>query len=190
MNMNIFMVGVGGQGVLTIAELLVAASIARGLDCIFYPTKGMAQRGGFVKAQLRIGEKPGGPDISLGGADIVIAMEQNEALKAVPYLKQGGDMIVYGYRWLPTDAMLGRAPYPDATQVEAAAQTRQACYTYVPTEKLMGGGGENIFLLSASQKHTALKELFSAEELFAAVTQRFPKFVESNKNAFRCGQQV
>ena len=35
----------------------------------------MAQRGGFVKAQLRFGETGVGPDIPEGGADLLIAME-------------------------------------------------------------------------------------------------------------------
>jgi indolepyruvate ferredoxin oxidoreductase beta subunit len=190
MNLDIYLVGVGGQGVLTIAELIMSAAMKKGLNCNFFPTKGMAQRGGFVKAQLRIGSTMQGPDISRAGADVVISMEQNEALKAVDYLKPGGDMVVYGYKWQPTDVMLKKADYPDAALVEAQARKRAKNYTLVPTEGLKTGSAENIYLLSAALKHTALAQCISKEELLEAVFERFPKAKESNARSFEDGQNV
>ena len=43
---------------MTIGDLVTSAAMARGIPANFYPTKGMAQRGGFVKAQLRLVERP------------------------------------------------------------------------------------------------------------------------------------
>ncbi len=60
---DIYLVGVGGQGVLTIGEIITETAFRAGLPVNFYPTKGMAQRGGFVKAQLRIGRATPGPAI-------------------------------------------------------------------------------------------------------------------------------
>ncbi len=54
---DIYLVGVGGQGVLTIGEIITETAFRAGLPVSFYPTKGMAQRGGFVKAQCRIGRR-------------------------------------------------------------------------------------------------------------------------------------
>ena len=48
MNLDVYMVGVGGQGVLTIGDILVLAAAQAGIPANFYPTKGMAQRGGFT----------------------------------------------------------------------------------------------------------------------------------------------
>lgn len=56
MNYDILIVGVGGQGVLTICELITEAATHAGIPANFYPTKGMAQRGGFVKAQVPAGQ--------------------------------------------------------------------------------------------------------------------------------------
>ena len=65
----------------------------------FYPTKGMAQRGGFVKAQLRAGPRAGRAERSRRrGADLVIATEVSEALKAVRYVKPDGDFVLFGAR--------------------------------------------------------------------------------------------
>ena len=57
---DIYLVGVGGQGVLTIGEIIMSAAFRKGQSVNFYPTKGMAQRGGFVKAQLRLGRESAG----------------------------------------------------------------------------------------------------------------------------------
>ena len=57
MKYDIYLVGVGGQGLLTIADIITAAAVQKGIPVNFYPTKGMAQRGGFVKAQVRLGRE-------------------------------------------------------------------------------------------------------------------------------------
>ena len=191
-NISIYMVGVGGQGVLTIAELLLAAANARGIYCNYYPTKGMAQRGGFVKAQIRLGSSELGPEISRHGADVVIAMELSEALKAVDFLKPGGDMIVYGRRWLPTDVMLGKAFYPTAEDVAEEAHKVTENYRYIDPEAVNGDGNysDNILLLAAAREHTAIGRMFSAEELSAAVAERFPKGAERNTASFEAGQKA
>lgn len=189
MNLDIYMVGVGGQGVLTIAEMIINTAMKKGIPCNFFPTKGMAQRGGFVKAQLRLGDAKG-PDISLASADVVIAMEQSEALKAVDYLRPDGDMVVYGHCWQPTDVMLGRAPYPDAACVIEQAQKRTHNVAFISPEKLTKGGAENIFLLGAAYAHTALNKLFTADELLETIYARFPKAAEKNGQSFREGQSA
>ena len=74
----------------------------------FYPTKGMAQRGGSVKVQVRLGRAVVGPDIPEHHADLAIAMERSEALKAIRYIKPGADFLLYGHVWEPTKVMLGK----------------------------------------------------------------------------------
>lgn len=186
MGLSIYMTGVGGQGILTVAELILSAARDKGLSCNYFPTKGMAQRGGFVKAQLRVDEPDMGPDIRPGGADVLIAMELSEALRGIDYLKSGGDMVVYGYRWLPTNVMLNKAPYPTADEVKSEAK-KAGRYTYLDPALLPEGGAGNMFLLGAAYRHTALGSVFTAEELIAAMDARFPKGVERNRSSFEAG---
>lgn len=82
---DIYIVGVGGQGVLTIADIITLTATRENVDINYYPTKGMAQRGGFVKAQLRIGRAPDtfSPSISQRSADLVVSMELCETLRAI-----------------------------------------------------------------------------------------------------------
>ncbi|MDO4581228.1 MAG: 2-oxoacid:acceptor oxidoreductase family protein [Bacillota bacterium] len=185
--LDIYLVGCGGQGILTIAELITRAAEAKGVNANFFPTKGMAQRGGFVKAELRLGPETVGPDIHAGGADLVIAMELSESLKALRYLKKGGDFVVYGYNWLPTDVMLGKADYPQVEDVKAAAAKIGAHTVYLDPGELPEGAADNIYLLAAAVKQSCLGELFSAEDIENAIVKRWPKGADRNQASFAAG---
>ena len=76
MNYDIYMVGVGGQGVLTIGHLIMDAALHLQIPSSFYPTKGMAQRGGFVKAQLRLGQKAGPDEAVIGHFQFLVFIRQ------------------------------------------------------------------------------------------------------------------
>ena len=114
---DVLLVGVGGQGVLTIGDLIAEAALRQGVPVSFYPTKGMAQRGGFVKAQLRLGRQAAGPAIPERGADLLVSMEVSETLKGVRFVKPGGEVVLFGQVWPPAAVMLGKAPYPALEQV-------------------------------------------------------------------------
>jgi indolepyruvate ferredoxin oxidoreductase beta subunit len=185
--LDIYLTGVGGQGILTIAELITRAAEAKGITANFFPTKGMAQRGGFVKAQLKLGHDEIGPDIRPGGADLVISTELCESLKAVRFLKKGGDFIVFGYNWLPTEVMLGKAAYPSVEQVKGEVAKVGGNITYLPPEDLPANVADNIYLLAAAIKHTCLGQLFTAEEIKQAIVSRWPKGAERNTASFEAG---
>jgi len=123
---DIVLVGVGGQGILTIGELLLRAALQKDVPATFAPTKGMAQRGGFVKAELRLGAEGVGPRIAEGSADLVLATERSEALRGIPYAKRGGDFVLYDDVSAPTGVMLGKATYPEREAVVTAIETAGA----------------------------------------------------------------
>jgi indolepyruvate ferredoxin oxidoreductase, beta subunit len=192
MNYDIFLVGVGGQGILTIGEILAEAALLRHLPVNFFPSKGMAQRGGFVKAQLRIGQVVVGPNIPECGADLVIAMELSEALKAVRFARPGGDFLLYADIWSPTAVMLGKAAYPSAQQVKAAVAASGARLSYVEPASLPADDDgsplpDNVFLLGVAMGQTALSQLMDPADVLAAVRNRWPRGAERNLHAFRHG---
>ncbi len=188
---DIFMVGVGGQGMLTIGDLVVAASMARGIPANFYPTKGMAQRGGFVKAQLRLGRTTVGPQIPERGADLIIAAELSEALKAIRYVAPGGEFLLFGHIWQPTAVMLGKAPYPQVAQVmaqtaAAGAQLRYVDPAGVPQDE-SGALPDNIYILGAAMGHTALGKLLDPSDMRRLVQTRWRRGAERNVAAYDAG---
>jgi indolepyruvate ferredoxin oxidoreductase beta subunit len=191
---DIYLVGVGGQGVLTIGELIAETAFRKGIPVNFYPTKGMAQRGGFVKAQLRLGRATIGPAIPEKGADMVIATEVSEALKAVRHIKPNGDFVLFGHVWAPAAVMLGKASYPTLDQVLGAA--REAVSPggrvhYIAEESLPRYDGEpvpdNIYTLAVAIRRTRLGELLPAAEVEHAVRTRWKRGVDRNVFAFEAG---
>jgi len=189
---DIYLVGVGGQGVLSIGEIIAEAAFRRGLPVNYYPTKGMAQRGGFVKAQLRLGRASAGPAISERSADLVIATEVSEALKAIRFLKPQGDFVLFGHIWQPTAVMLGKASYPELAQVlEAARQVTSGLVLHIPPESLPDYEGasvpDNVFTLAVALKATRLGELLPTEGVEQVLHARWKRGIERNLFAFRAG---
>lgn len=188
---DIYIVGVGGQGVLTIGEIITEAAFKKGLPVNFYPTKGMAQRGGFVKAQLRLGREGVGPTIPMKGSDLIISMELSETLKTLRYAKEGADYLIYGSVWAPTAVMLGKAPYPSLEEVWREVGTAGGRMAYLDPTALPQYQGtpvhENLFVLGATLAQTGLREIFSAAEMISAIAERWPKAAEENVFAFKSG---
>jgi indolepyruvate ferredoxin oxidoreductase beta subunit len=194
MNYDIFMVGVGGQGVITIGELIAETAFRRGIPVNFYPTEGMAQRGGFVKAQLRIGREIIGPNIPEKGADLVISMEISETLKAIRYLKPGSTCVLWGHIWAPTAVMLGKAPYPSLEQVKQQVEQAGAKFVHVdpgllPTYK-SEPVAENLFTLGAAIANSSLTQIISLEDLIMVVKEKWPKAFDKNKQALQAGAEI
>ncbi len=188
---DVYLVGVGGQGVLTLSDLITAAAVHAGIPANFYPTKGMAQRGGFVKVQLRLGRETVGPNIPERGADVAIAMELSEALKAVRFVKPGGDFLLFGHVWSPTAVMLGKADYPTPEQVKERIRKAGANLHYLDPEDLPLYEGApvaaNVYVLGAAIGHTGLGEVLDADDVARIVANRWKKAVGRNGFAFQAG---
>lgn len=194
MNYDIYLVGVGGQGVLTLGDLIVRAAINKGIAINFFPTKGMAQRGGFVKAELRLGRAPVGPHIEEKGAQLVIAVERSEAVKAIRYVQPGGDFLLYGHVWEPTAVMLQEADYPSLESVLDSVRKSGARLTYLDPNDLPQADGApvpaNVYTLGAAVGCTKLGDVISADEMAQVVRNRWSRGVKRNLAAFEAGAQA
>ncbi len=193
MNYDIYLVGVGGQGVLTIGEIIADAMHHRNIPAQFYPTEGMAQRGGFVKAQLRLG-RAAGPNIPERSADLVISMELSEALKAVRYVRPDGDFLLWTHIWAPTAVTLGKANYPTREQIQAEIAAAGARLHLVEADALPSYKDRplpaNLYVLGAALRQTRLSDLFTLDDLLAAVQARWPRHTEVNAAAINAGYAV
>ncbi|MCK4411862.1 2-oxoacid:acceptor oxidoreductase family protein [Candidatus Bipolaricaulota bacterium] len=194
MSYDIYFVGVGGQGILTLADLIVRAAVRKEHPVSFFPTKGMAQRGGFVKAELRLGQGGVGPHIRENGAHLVIAMERSEALKGVRYARPEGDFLLYGHVWEPTAVMLGEAAYPSLESVLETVRGSNARLVYLDSRELpkIDGGyiAANIFVLGAAFGNTGLGEVLDADKMTEVVQARWPRGAKRNVAAFDAGLRV
>jgi len=109
---NIMIVGGGGQGSLLASRVLGNTALRLNYDVKVSEVHGMSQRGGSVVTYVRYGEKIYSPVICKGEADIIIAFEQLEALRWLPYLKKDGIIITSTHKINPAPVMMGAAEYP------------------------------------------------------------------------------
>lgn len=116
MELNILVVGVGGQGALTTAHLIARSAMKAGQNVLVAETHGMAQRGGSVEVHVRIGDvySPLIPDC---GADIVLALEPSEALRYAKYLKSDSKILLNSRKIVPPSVTVGLAKYPTIEEI-------------------------------------------------------------------------
>jgi indolepyruvate ferredoxin oxidoreductase beta subunit len=89
-NYNILFCGVGGQGVLTAAEICGVAAMLAGHHVKKSEVHGMAQRGGSVESHLRFGKDIFSPLIMPGQADFIVSFFPAEGVRLKDYLKTDG----------------------------------------------------------------------------------------------------
>lgn len=115
---NIYLCGVGGQGIGLLSLALAQAAQRSGLQVLACDTHGLAQRGGVVSSHVRLGGDALTPLVPEGGADLVVALERLEALRgAAQYLKKGGKVIYFNTAYQPVSVRTGQAQYPSAEKV-------------------------------------------------------------------------
>ena len=92
-NFNLVISGVGGQGLITLLKILGEAAMAEGYGVRTSELHGLSQRGGSVEVHIRFGELIYSPLVQAGGADLIIALEAQEAYSASRYSRK--DNTVY-----------------------------------------------------------------------------------------------
>lgn len=85
--------GLGGQGVIFATRLIAQAAIRLGWPVVGSETHGMSQRGGSVLSHLKV-SRAESPLIRRGTADLLLALDRDEGVRALPFLRAGGVCVV------------------------------------------------------------------------------------------------
>lgn len=146
--MNIYLCGVGGQGIGLLAEALSHACLKAGYNIRGSDTHGLAQRHGTVVSHLRIGDELFAPQIPPGKADLIIGLERLETLRAIcSMLNRGGTVVYYDAVYQPIQVRTGQERYPDCEQLEKAVDARQGRMERVFLDDLANPQMQNMALL-------------------------------------------
>lgn len=111
--LNILIVGVGGQGTLLASRVLGNVALKMNFDVKVSEVHGMSQRGGSVVTYVKFGKKVYSPLIEKGEADLIMAFEKLEALRAIDHLSKDGKMIINEQQIDPMPVIIGKAKYPE-----------------------------------------------------------------------------
>ena len=189
---NILVAGIGGQGVMTAAEILAQTALAQGYDVKKTEVAGMAQRGGVVTSHVRFGQQVLSPAIPPGEADILVGFEPAEALRWCSHLRPGGVAMVSTTRQAPPVVNLGLFDYPDdpVAEMQARGIDVHAFDAGAIARDLGNFRLVNTVMLGAISRYLP----FSPEILKAQILDRFrarkPKLVEINEKAFEAGRKA
>ncbi len=188
MKRDIILAGVGGQGILTIANVIGLASIDAGLFIKQAEVHGMSQRGGDVHSDLRISDKEIASDlIPEGKCDLIIAVEPMESLRYVPMLDNEG--------WLITNTtpFVNITDYPD---IEAVLKEIESHKNHVAIDaekiaKVLGAKkSANMVILGAASPFIGISEGKLKNAIKKLFGSKGEKVIELNLNAFDEGRKI
>lgn len=186
---KIQLIGVGGQGTIKASVIIGEAAMKKGLNMVMSEVHGMAQRGGTVVTEFKIGEAHS-PLIEEGAADLMIAFEPTEALRALNKINQESFVIVNSSPIVPFTVSLGISEYPELTSVFEELQVKIKNLLIINAEKIAKEAGsiisENMVLLGAA----VATPNFPIEKdlVIRSMKENLPpKSIETNLKAFEMG---
>ncbi len=182
------LVGVGGQGAILTAKVLVNGLMKAGYDVKMSEVHGMSQRGGSVSTQVHWGDKVYSPVIGKGQADIIVAFEKMEAVRYADFLKKDGVAVINDYEMASSSIAAGLCEYPKGCL--EAMQANYRCFV-LNAEKIAEELGNvkcaNIVLFGGMVKALQMDDI-DWESVIAETVP--PKFRELNLRAYRAGREA
>lgn len=185
MTTNIMIVGVGGQGTLLASRILGGVAIKCGYDVKVSEVHGMSQRGGSVVTYVKYGNKVNSPIIDKGEADVVLAFEKLEALRALPFVKKSGKIILNNREIAPMPVITGACEYPQGIIEELSSKVETISLDALDLSLKAGSQkAVNVVLIGVLAKITNIEKQIWLDVIKETVPA---KFLELNLKAFELG---
>ena len=186
MKIDIILAGVGGQGILSIANIIGHAALKKGLKLKQAEVHGMSQRGGDVQSHLRLADYEIASDlIPKGQADLIISVEPMESLRYLPWLSSTG--------WLITNdnpfVNIPNYPEREAVDQEFAKLPHKIVIAADHIAKELGSArSANMVVLGAYLKAKPVVHMESIRKgLEKSLPERHHKLIPMNLEAMKAG---
>ena len=179
--------GSGGQGVMSLVELLAECALREGGKVKVMKYKGLAQRGGSIKAFLRIGDVES-PIVPLYSADLVVSLELAETLNVMEYVGNRTNVLIAEYRMPSVLNAMGIEKYPENIVDEFLHRG----YYLLPAEKDLRENKLpvitlNTYMLGAIS--VMLHKLISDSTITEVLRGRLKRLLEENMKAYELGKR-
>ena len=186
MSYNIVLGGIGGQGLMTVAEVLAEAAHSTGYNVKIMKYKGLAQRGGSIKAYVRIGEVYS-PIVPEGSANVVLSFELSETLNVERFIGEDTIVVVLDYKVPSILNILGVERYPEEIKEEFIAKG----YYVLPGED--DAKKYNIPIISLNSYMLGAfsiiaEDIIPEETLREVLFKRLKRLREENMRAYKLGR--
>lgn len=180
---NIVIVGTGGQGLITLLQIIAEAALASGFDLKTSELHGLSQRGGSVEVHIRFGEKIYSPLVPQSKADLIVALEMQESLKA-SYFASVKSMFLINKHFVPIPLQKSLSEQQILTMLKKTTkkikvvEASEICQKELGTNVVAG-----IYLLSLA----GFKKLIPLEpnSILRAIKKVMPKqYLDLNQKTF------
>ncbi|MBQ6250657.1 indolepyruvate oxidoreductase subunit beta [Ruminococcus sp.] len=187
MQSNILICGVGGQGIVLTSKLIAATAMEHDIPVMSAETIGMAQKGGSVFSFLRLGDDIYCPMFPEKTADIIIGFEPAEAVRMLPYLRDGGQVVVNTHPIMPVTATLSGSDYTGNEMLDYLQRNVENVVLVDGNRAIEEIGSPkvlNMVMLGAAVRNGVLP--FSVDDIEDTMKKTVkPQFVELNSKALR-----
>jgi len=190
---NIVISGTGGQGVLTLQNIIAEAAVRQGYDVKTSELHGLSQRGGGISSHIRFGDKIYSPLVLEGEANLAIGLEPLEALRVCYYASKKNKTVflINSERILPISVTVLKEKYPSLKEIKkilAGFSSKVIILDASGAVKKETGDvlATNIFLLgyACGKKLIPIKKEMILEVMKELIPE---KYFESNKRVFELG---
>lgn len=185
---DIFLIGVGGQGIGLLSEVILRAADHAGHPVKGVDTHGLAQRGGIVRSRVRLGSNVYSPLTMAQSADLVVALERHEALRGMNLaLRNGGTLLYYNTVWQPLAVRLDRAECIDEAVIAQECHRRNIREVKVLDETLTDARMQNMALLARIDRLGLIPEVDTDHYRAAMGDLMAGSMLEKNMALFEAG---
>jgi indolepyruvate ferredoxin oxidoreductase beta subunit len=180
---NILIVGTGGQGLITLLQIISEAAVGEGYDIKTSELHGLSQRGGSVEVHIRFGKKIFSPLVAKGKADLVLALEEQESLNGIYFANPKTTFLINQFV-IP----IPLANPANETEIMGELKKISKNIVLIPAEKicqekLANSVVSGIYLMSLAASRGLIP--LSSDSILSAIKKTVPeKYLELNVKAF------
>lgn len=185
---NIVLVGVGGQGLITLGRVIGNTAVNKGIKALTSETHGMAQRGGSVTVHVRLGEI-NSPIVARGYADAILGLELLETLRNIDYANEKTILIINKRIIRP---QIPKVKLPKISEMLHVIDQINLKYKVIEALKLAIKAGseitENIVMLGALMNTKILDDFITLADIEKTIEDMFPpSTAKTNLRALELG---
>ena len=168
--------GFGGQGVMSMGQLLTYAGMLENKEVAWLPSYGPEMRGGTANCSVTVSDKPVGSPVITDDATCAVIMNK-PSLKFVKDVVPGGHILI------------------NSSLIEEKVDRDDVHVTYIPANDLAAEIGmpkvANMVMLGACIKVTGAVDIESVLQAFLKVFgERKAKFIPMNREALQKGMDA
>lgn len=180
--------GVGGQGAITIAQLILGAAWMSDMHVLQSEVHGMSQRGGEVSAHILFSkEEVTSPTIEAGTGDLLLGLEPLETLRHLIYLKKDAPVIS------SSSPIVNMDTYPRIDEITKLLESVDGVKLFdseALSKELHFSQGGNIVLLGATSNYLPIEDAIWGKVISERFQSKGDEIIEKNMNAFNMGKNL